>query len=141
MAVLVGSRCILPGAEGMEMSAEHTVDAPRGLLHLQDPGAVQMRQQMEEAATKVQKIERGRKARKQAPLLRFSMAGGLLVPGGWPLGGRWQVSEAGSSRQESSQQGSQQASQQLTVSEGDLLMPGESQESPEVAREALEEGE
>lgn len=132
------SHCILP--DGTALSVEATVDAPKGLQHLRDPQARQMRQQMEEAATKVQKIERGRKARKQAPgavFDRFGPSQGLLRRFRGVASSAFEVSEAGTSsqsRHESSQE--HQTSQQLTVSEGSLLMPGESQEcAPEVARE------
>eukprot|EP00439_Symbiodinium_sp_Y106_P073291 s2509_g13.t2 len=49
------------------INAIGTVDAPAGLMHLKDPVAQEQRRQAEtEAATKVQAMERGRKARKQA---------------------------------------------------------------------------
>ncbi|CAE7720877.1 unnamed protein product, partial [Symbiodinium pilosum] len=48
------------------MNADGTVDAPPGVMHLKDPAAEEKRRQAEEeAATKVQAMERGRKARKQ----------------------------------------------------------------------------
>ncbi|CAE7604871.1 unnamed protein product [Symbiodinium microadriaticum] len=53
------------------INADGTVDAPAGLMHLKDPVAQEQRRQAEtEAATKVQAMERGRKARKQAKEVR-----------------------------------------------------------------------
>jgi len=56
------------------MNANGTIDAPFGVMHLKDPVAeVKRRKAEEEAATRVQALERGRKARKQAEKARASV--------------------------------------------------------------------
>lgn len=94
--------CVVPHPEiagTMGMNADGTVDAPKGLMHLKDPNAVELRQQMNEAAVKVQALERGRKARKQV------------------------ASEAGSSKHASSRGEDQQQSQHFVTSALAKLFP------------------
>lgn len=103
--------CIVPHPEmagSMGMNADGTVDAPKGLMHLKDPNAVELRQQMNEAAVKVQALERGRKAQKQV------------------------ASEAGSSKHDSSRGEDQQQSQHFVASVSDV--PAVSDAEPETPK-------
>lgn len=92
--------CIVANSEGqmasMGFNSDCTVDAPKGLMHLKDPNAVELRQQMNEAALKVQAFERGRKARKQV------------------------ASESGSSKNDAARGEDHQQSQQLSTSVMDI---------------------